>query len=321
MTLRNLNLCRGQDRGYRDLMSRMLGRVMGPLVVLVVALAATPAASAEPGGGIAGWRSPAGGPPMDILVQATPDPQTEAALSSATATLADLVVTESFADGTCSQTCPAIVVLPVDTLARTDDGRRKVPDGDHWLVVTIEDVNGATKVIRQLITVDNKLVGGTDDSACEDPPPPGVLGRTCVDIPIGSGAISPQPSPPGPVRPDTTDPSCRAPRLSMRLAEKPLRYRRGVPVLLRNRAYRFAGRLTCRINGARRGAPRGMPVQVRHRLRGGWTVVKPSIQVRKAGEIVARLAFRSRRVVIFRVRGAAGDLVRVRVPIRVVRRR
>jgi hypothetical protein len=107
----------------------------------------------------------------------------------------------------------------------------------------------------------------------------------------------------------------------MRLAQRPLRFRRGVPVLLRNRVYRFAGRLSCRINGARRGAPRGMAVQVRHRLRGRWTVTKPTIHVRKAGEIVARLAFRSRRVVIFRVRGAGGNVVRVRIPIRVVRRR
>jgi hypothetical protein len=108
--------------------------------------------------------------------------------------------------------------------------------------------------------------------------------------------------------------------LSMRLADRPLRFRRGVPVLKRNKVYRYAGRLTCRINGARRPAPRGFEVQVRNRLRGAWTVTKPSVSVRKAGEIVARLAYRSSRVIIFRVRGAAGDVARVRIPIRVVRR-
>ena len=104
----------------------------------------------------------------------------------------------------------------------------------------------------------------------------------------------------------------------MRLAERPLRYRRGVPVLAAGRTYRYAGRLTCRIDGRRRPALRGTQVQVRNRVR-GWTISKPSIRLRKAGDVVAHLAYRSSRVVIFRVRGARGELVRVRIPIRVVR--
>ena len=104
----------------------------------------------------------------------------------------------------------------------------------------------------------------------------------------------------------------------MRLAQRPLRFRRGVPVLAAGRTYRYEGRLTCRINGRRRAAPRGMPVQVRNRLRGS-TFSKPAIEVRKAGEIVARLRYRSSRVVIFRVVSANGDFVSVRIPIRVVR--
>jgi hypothetical protein len=91
-----------------------------------------------------------------------------------------------------------------------------------------------------------------------------------------------------------------------------------VPVLAAGRTYRYAGHLTCRIDGRRRPAPRGTQVQVRNRLR-GWTISKPSIRLRKAGDVVAHLAYRSSRVVIFRVRAAGGDVVRVRIPIRVVR--
>ena len=91
-----------------------------------------------------------------------------------------------------------------------------------------------------------------------------------------------------------------------------------MPVLAAGRTYRYAGRLTCRINGRRSPAPRGTEVQVRNRLR-GWTISKPSITLRKAGDVVARLAYRSSRVVIFRVRAAGGEVVRVRIPIRVVR--
>ena len=103
----------------------------------------------------------------------------------------------------------------------------------------------------------------------------------------------------------------------MGLASKPLRYRRGVPVLAAGRTYRYAGRLTCRIDGRRRPAPRGTKIQVRNRLR-GWTISKPTITLRKAGDVVARLAYRSSRVVIFRIVGAGGEVMRVRIPIRVV---
>jgi hypothetical protein len=299
MTLRDLNLCAWKHRGYRALMGRMLDRVVGLGVVLAF-VSAPSVASADPNGSAAGWRSPASGT-MDLTVQATPDPDTGAALDSATATLGGAVVTESFADGTCSQSCPAIVVLAVDTHDALPAGELQ---GERTLVVTIEDVNGESKeILRRMITIDNR---------------PHVSTPT-VTIQIGSGSISPPSSPkPGPSKPGS-GPACRSPRLSMQLVDRPLRFRRGVPVLKRGKAYRYAGTLTCRIDGRRRPAPRGTQVQVRNRLR-GWTIAKPSITMRKAGDVVARFAYRSSRTVIFRVRGAGGEVVRVRIPIRVVRR-
>jgi hypothetical protein len=304
--LRNLNLWRGENPGYRDLMGRMFRRVLGLWLACAAVLLAPPIAFAAPSGTADGWRSPADGV-FTLTVRATPGGGPD--LRSASLTLGGVLLdVEAFADGTCTVTCPATVPLTMDTT--------KVADGNRALVITVEDVTGVDHTIfTQALLVENKKP--------VSPCPRKTIDEPCsITVSVGSGRISlPQPSPPGPVGPGSTDPSCRSPRLSMRLAQRPLRFRRGVPVLRRNRAYRFAGRLSCRINGVRRGAPRGMAVQVRHRLRAGWTVAKRDVHVRKAGEVVARLAFRSRRVVIFRVRGTGGDLVRVRIPVRVARRR
>jgi hypothetical protein len=160
----------------------------------------------------------------------------------------------------------------------------------------------STELLRRTITVDNA---------------PRIY-TPVVTVQIGSGTISQQPSPGGGSVGGESGPACASPQLSMRLASRPLRYRRGVPVLAAGRTYRYAGQLTCRIDGRRRPAPRGTEVQIRNRVR-GWTISKPSITLRKAGVVVANLAYRSSRVVIFRVRAAGGDVVRVRIPIRVVK--
>ena len=292
MTLRKLNLCPVKVRGYRALMGRMFARVLGLVVICGVLLVAPSVASAVPQGNAAGWRDPAAGQ-MALTVQATPD---GARLQNAAASLGgELLAIEGFADGSCQSTCPARVILDVDTT--------EVPDGQRELVVWVTDEEGtSTELLRRTITVDNA---------------PRVY-TPIVTVQVGSGSIGQQPSPPGgPVGGDS-GPSCASPRLSMRLASRPLRYRRGVPVLAAGRSYRYAGELTCRIDGRRRPAPRGTEVQVRNRLR-GWTISKPSITLRKAGDVVAHLAYRSSRVVIFRVRAAGGDVVRVRIPIHVVR--
>jgi hypothetical protein len=138
-----------------------------------------------------------------------------------------------------------------------------------------------------------------------------------VTVDVGSGSILT--SPPGGGGGDPPlpggGPACASPRLSMFLAQDPLRFRRGVPVLAENRRYRFLGTLTCRVDGRRRAAPRGTEVRVLHRT-ARRLMIKPSLAVRGGGRISARLAFRGRRVVIFRVRSEAGKYVSVRIRIR-----
>jgi hypothetical protein len=316
--LRDLNLCAGKQRGYRALMGGMFRRVLGLSLACAAVLVVPSPAAAAPTGIVTGWRDPVEGS-MKLTVTAMPDRVTNVALHSATWTLGTLGDTALFEDGSCSSTCPPTVDLPVDTAKKTQDERLILPDGLHTLVVTIRDQNGETaEILRKVILVDN--VKPASPCKEEDPPlPPGTTPLACVvEVAIGSGALAPQPSPGGGGSVGgESGPVCASPRLSMGLASKPLRYRRGVPVLAAGRAYRYAGTLTCRINGRRRPALRGTEVQVRNRLR-GWTISKPSITLRKAGDVVARLSYRSSRVVIFRVRAAGGEVVRVRIPIRVV---
>jgi hypothetical protein len=78
------------------------------------------------------------------------------------------------------------------------------------------------------------------------------------------------------------------PQLTMRLAQRPVRRRRGVPVLATGRSYRFAGRLTC--------APAGTVVDAGE---AGSFAVGPH------GRIAARVVYGGARTVEFRALDAA----------------
>jgi hypothetical protein len=82
-------------------------------------------------------------------------------------------------------------------------------------------------------------------------------------------------------------PVCAVPVLTMRLAQRPLRWRRGTPVLATGRSYRFAGRLLCD----------GLPAPA-------GTVVEGAGQVGADGRIVTRIAYVGGRTVAFTAHGA-----------------
>jgi hypothetical protein len=176
-------------------------------------------------------------------------------------------------------------------------------DGIHRLEVVLVNDRGGRFEWERDIEIDNT--------------PP--VSTPVVTVSVGSGNIVLSPPPDdGQTGPHGTPRGCAAPHLAMFLRDDPLRVRRRVPVLARGRKYRFTGRLTCRVNGRRRPARRGTEVQVRNRVN-GHTITKRSLRVRGKGMIVARLAYRTSRVIVFRVRGADGRLVRVKIPIRVVK--
>jgi hypothetical protein len=269
------------------------------LIAAVAALLTLPAAAqAATHGAVGGLRDPAAGT-LQLTVQAVETDGT--GLRRATAILGGHTLdSQYFGDdpGCAPGACPTVatVALAVPTTA--------VADGPARLEVTVEDAAGSvTHVVDQTVTIANRPV----------------VSNPTVVVTVGGGAKKPQTGPGtgGPAGPSGND-GCRSPRLSMFLAQRPLRIKRGVPVLAAGRKYRFRGRLTCVVDGRRKAAPRGTLVQVRDR-RHGRSIVRPVARVKVGGAIVVKLAHRRSCSVIFRVRGAGGHLVSVRIPIRVVR--
>jgi hypothetical protein len=288
----------------------MAGRLVTFLALATVLVLATAASAAvddtkPPTGAVGGVTSRAAGV-MTLSVLAVDD---GVGLSRAAAALDGITLDESpFGDGACVEApdelagtdCPAVstATLEVPTAA--------LPDGPHELTVTARDAafNVAT-LVRQTITIANT--------------PPTTT--STVTVTVGSGKIrTPSGSNPGGGGGVTgNEKDCAAPRLDVFLASKPLRIRRGTPVLVAGRKYRFRGRLTCRVDGQRKAAPRGTVVVLRS-LRRGHVSATRRLKVGRRGRISVKLAFRGSRVLVFRVQGAGKDVVRVRLSIRVVRR-
>jgi hypothetical protein len=178
------------------------------------------------------------------------------------------------------------------------------PDGPHRLTVTASDAAGnVATLVDQSVTVANTPPENT----------------STVTVNVGSGRIrAPSGSGPGGGPVGGEEETCAAPRLEVFLASRPLRIRKGLPVLAAGHRYRWRGKLTCRIDGKRRAAPRGTVVQLRSIVRGRVASTR-RLKVARHGRISVRLALRSSRVLVFRFVG--DDVVRVRLRVRVVRPR
>ena len=278
------------------------------LVAVALALLAAPSARADVHGAVGGVRDPAAGV-VELTVLATEDGG--AGLRSAAAVLGgEPLAAAPFGAPSCLPDsgdpvagCPAAgtVTLLVDTA--------EVADGPQRLEVTVEDGAGrVTRLVDRSILIANTPIPW----------------QSSVTLTLGSGSSrssGPSTSPSGdqPVVPGGRA-GCADPRLSVALAQRPLRLRHGVPVLARGRRYRFEGRLTCRMGERRRPAVQGTVVEVRHLVR-GRTVGKPAVKVRRDGRLYAWIAPAGSRIVVFRIRAADGRIVRVRIPLRVAKGR
>ncbi len=186
--------------------------------------------------------------------------------------------------------------------------------GSHVLLVTVTDAVGNTGTLLEA------------PIEVLDPVP---LGSNTVTVGItamheGSSVEPPEepahkhlPKEPPPRVP----PVCPSPMLEMHLASKPLGYtRRGVPVLRRDRRYRFTGRLTCLHGHRRASAPEGTPVRVLYRVgRHTFTTGHDTMLVHKGG-LNAMFGFKSARTIIFRYSQAGGEDVEVRISMAIARR-
>jgi len=106
---------------------------------------------------------------------------------------------------------------------------------------------------------------------------------------------------------------CRSPRLAVVLSTRPVRVRRGLPLLAPGKRHRFAGRLTCRAAGGKRvPARRGTPIGLRHWVDGNVRR-RRVLRVGANGRFTALVRVAGRRTLAFRARSATGRIVRVRI--------
>ena len=292
-------------------MKRFLLRGTAVLVgTTAIALTAAPA-HASVSGTLSGYPSPAGGlrPEDRAVTVVVSGRSTGAPLTDATMTV------DGAPAGVAAFGCTTADCTVADakiSLTTTD-----YTDGMHHMLVTVRNQGGETSTVPGDIEIWNNR------PSCVPPDSP--PGTPCsAQLSIGSDPTAEQPSP-GPggggggVQ-GATKSSCKSPRLSMSLAQKPLRISHGVPVLLKNKRYRFTGRLTCVVNGKRRSAAKGTKIAVRNVI-GKKTYRRPSTKVGNGGKITILLKYPRSRTIEFRFTNAEGKTSKVRIKVRIAKRK
>jgi hypothetical protein len=267
-----------------------------------VALGATSLASADGDDGgvsaaVGGISNPASGV-LNVEVQARDE---QGRLASTSVTVDDAqVATASLCENPATGCQAEKAGMALDTQA--------LADGAHHVVVSVTDADGHTITpVDQSVEVLNHPATGSPTATLN----------------LGAGAATPQGAQgngSGGGVEGASASSCTSPRLSMLLAQRPLRVSHGVPVLQAGKRYRFSGRLTCVIGGKRRSAPHGTRVslvQVVH----GRRVHKGGAVVRDGGRLTAILSIPSSRAVEFRATAANGTSSKVRIRVMVSRKR
>jgi len=282
---------------------------------LATALAfAAPARAAGPTGAVA-WHTPAE-KALDLDIHATAG---SAPLESAAVLVNDTLVALTTVDDKAPQ--PLLNPLPLCDAATPDcdlagpggNGiaarldTRQLADGVYHFVVRARDEAGQTANIADgTLEIDNT-------------PPPN---NPSADLTIGSSVSIPEPQPggnggQGGVQ-GANQSSCTSAKLSMLLSQKPVRISHRVPVLYKNKKYRFTGRLTCLVRGKRISAAKRTKVEI-YAIVKRRTVHKATARVASGGKITLRLASPSARTLEFRFKGADGKTARVRIKIKTVK--
>jgi hypothetical protein len=106
----------------------------------------------------------------------------------------------------------------------------------------------------------------------------------------------------------------------MFLDQKPLRVSKGVPVLLKNKRYRFTGRLTCLVGNKRTSAAKGSKIALRNVV-GRRTHTVKGTTVKSGGKITITLKYASSRTLEFRYTNGEGKTSKVRIKVRIAQRK
>jgi len=285
--------------------------LVGASAIALSALIAAPAHASV--SGILGYPHTAGGTRevdrnFDVAVSGN---STEGALSTATLTIGGTPVGNTAPFVCRNEGCAvADATIHVDTTS--------FADGTYRMVATLTNASGETGTAEGDIEIWNHRPNQCPTA--NNPP------NTCrADLSIGSDPAAEPPA----VTPGTNggggvqganESSCASPRLSMSLADKPLRVSHGVPVLLKSKSYRFTGRLTCLVKNKRRSAAKGTRIEVRNTV-GRKTVRKPSGKVGNGGKITVVLKYASSRTIEFRFTNADGKSSKVRIKVRIAQRK
>ncbi len=261
---------------------------------------------------VGGTSSPATGVlPLDI--QAT---DTGSGLRFASATLGSAVVSDNFEAGEgCSDLTPGTSTIDMSLNADcTEVGSLKlgldttnVPDGDYTLTVRVTDWSGNARENTQSITVLNTRPVNTPTQTLSIGTS-GIATQGGANNSGGSGGVA-----------GATAQQCRTPRLSVFLAQKPLRVSGGQPVLKAGKRYRFSGRLTCVVNNRRISAPKRTRVDILNTV-GRRTMEKAGTTIKTQGGLSVILAYKSSRLITFRFTNSDGQRSQVRIRVRVARR-
>jgi hypothetical protein len=204
-------------------------------------------------------------------------------------------------DAACPHTDNVEVVVPLSSL----------PDGPGYtLNYRVVDWAGNEWTSSQPLEVLNKPNLGSPTATLQI----GTTGSTPLPSPGrggsgGSGGVA-----------GAGSQNCTTPRLSFSLAQKPVRIRKGVPVLHYKKRYRFTGRLTCVINGKRRSAPKRVRVDIFNKLH-KKTYEKSGITTNSKGRLRVILAYPSSRTIIFRFTNSDGKRSQVSIKVRVEKKK
>jgi hypothetical protein len=279
---------------------------------------AAPAQAVPPTGAVtwshqwcdAAWCAPPGEPPQPMTVDI------HARSSSGSALLDSAQVLINGAPATVTDEKGQVTNAPLalcDPERSCDLGRRTVrldtstwADGAYHFVVAVTNADGESANIADgPFTVNNA-----------NPNHP------TADLTIGSSVSNPQPQTGGNGGQGGVEgagqSSCASAKLSMLLSQKPVRISHRVPVLYKNKKYRFSGRLTCLVRGKRISATKGTKVEI-YAIVKGRTVHKATARVASGGKVTIRLASPSARTLEFRFKGADGKTARVRIKIKTVK--
>jgi hypothetical protein len=218
---------------------------------------------------------------------------------------ADLTSDASTVDMRLDADCPH-----VDALDLTADTAGFAEDQVHELKVTVFDWAGNESSYASPIEVDNVFD----------------LGQSSQELKIGTSGTTTNPTVNSANNTGTggvagaSAQSCRSPRLSFSLSNKPMRISKGVPVLQYGKRYRFNGRLTCVINGKRKSAPKRARVDILNKI-GKKTYEKAGTTVRDSGKLTVILSYKSSRTISFRFTSSDGKRSTVSIKVKVEKKK